>query len=242
MWVRPGDGPGSPPHVMQGLPPTIEALIFDFDGTLAAGRYDFRGMRERVHALAAEFGVGDGALDGLHVLEAVERAAQVIGDPVRARDFRDRAEQIMLEIEFAGAREARLLPGVPESLQALRDAGVRVAIVTRNSRQAIALIPGAQDLACDVFLPREAVARVKPHPDHLRAALAAVGRQAEQAAMVGDHPMDMAAGKAAGTLSIGVLTGSGTREALLEAGADLVAESVGDVATALVSARTSADA
>ena len=226
-----GAGPTS------SLPKTLRALIFDFDGTLAAGRYDFQAMRERVYDLARGSGVSAEALEGLYVLEAVECAAAIIeagaGDAAR---FRDEAERIILEVELDGARGAHLLPGVAQAMAVLNEAGYRLAIVTRNSRAAIATIPGASSLVCDAFLTRESVGRVKPHPDHPTAALASVKCAAQNAAMVGDHPMDIAAGKAVGAATIGVLTGAGTRETLAAAGADLILDSVVELAQKLVDA------
>jgi len=223
---------------MTQLPEILSALIFDFDGTLAAGHYDFQAMRQRVHALAATYGVSPEALDGLYVLEAVDRGAELIGaDTADARRFQAEAGRIILEIELEGACASRLLPGVTGALAALRDHGYRLAIVTRNSRQVIATIPGAASLACDAFLGREAVRRVKPHPDHLAAALAALGCEARQAAMVGDHPMDIATGLAAGAATVGVLTGAGTRETLTAAGAELIVDSVTELARLLIAER-----
>jgi phosphoglycolate phosphatase len=129
---------------------------------------------------------------------------------------------------------ARLLPGAAQALANLRAQGYRVAIVTRNSRAVIATIPGTGSLACDALLSRETVERVKPHPQHLTAALAALECDAHCAAMVGDHPMDISAGKAMGMFTIGVLTGAGTREALIAAGADLIVESVCELARMLL--------
>jgi phosphoglycolate phosphatase len=219
-------------------PSELKAVIFDFDGTLATGRYDFQAMRDRVYGLAEAHGVGKDSLHGLYVLEAVEEAANRIassgGDAAR---FRAEAESIILDIEMRGARESELLPGIPQSMAALRQHGYRLAVVTRNSRRVVEVIPGATALACDAFLTREAVARVKPHPEHLLAALNALACAATDAAMVGDHPMDIAAGRAAGTATIGVLTGAGTRDTLTEAGADIVVASVVDVAEMLTDGR-----
>jgi len=52
--------------------------------------------------------------------------------------------------------------------------------------------------------------------------------------MVGDHAMDISAGKAMGMFTIGVLTGAGTRETLTAAGADLIVESVRELARMLL--------
>lgn len=222
---------------MSPLPARLKALIFDFDGTLATGRYDFQGIREGVYALAGEYSVAAPELESLYILEAVERAAEIIaagqGD---AQSFRDRAARIILDGELRGARDSHLVPGAAEAMKRLRDEGYRLAVVTRNSRTAVETIPGATSLACDAFLTRESVSRVKPDPEHVRAALIAVGCEAAEAAMVGDHPMDIAVGKAAGTATVGVLTGGGTRETLGAAGADVIVESVVDLVAMLVGA------
>jgi phosphoglycolate phosphatase len=42
--------------------------------------------------------------------------------------------------------------------------------------------------------------------------------------MVGDHPLDIATGKAAGVMTAGVCSGSAREEELLGAGADRVAQ------------------
>jgi phosphoglycolate phosphatase len=49
------------------------------------------------------------------------------------------------------------------------------------------------------------VARVKPDPEHLLAAAAALGVAPERALMVGDHVMDVRAGRAAGMGTVGLL-------------------------------------
>jgi phosphoglycolate phosphatase len=47
--------------------------------------------------------------------------------------------------------------------------------------------------------------------------------------MVGDGAMDIAAGKRLRMFSIGVLTGSHTRETLLQQGADLILDTAADL-------------
>ena len=63
---------------------------------------------------------------------------------------------------------------------------------------------------------------IKPHPEHLTTALSLLGASPADAAMVGDHPLDIQLGKETGTFTIGVLSGHSTREALSGAGADLI--------------------
>ncbi|PKN60027.1 MAG: haloacid dehalogenase, partial [Deltaproteobacteria bacterium HGW-Deltaproteobacteria-11] len=74
---------------------------------------------------------------------------------------------------------------------------------------------------------------VKPHPGHLLMMLEKLGVAAGQAAMVGDHPMDMKIGKDACVCTIGVLTGYSRREELEQAGADLVLDAATDILAVL---------
>jgi len=198
----------------------VQALVCDFDGTLAEARYDFAAMRARVATLAGEYGVGEEHLAGVHTLEGIAHAAALLGD--RGPEFARRADALCVEIEMAGARKGRLLPEAVTALGRLRQSGRRIAVITRNCRPAVDLIVGGQQVGWQALLTREDVPLPKPHPDHALRALAAVGADAAGAVMVGDHPMDVETGRRAGLRTVGVLTGAGSREVLQAAGADLV--------------------
>jgi phosphoglycolate phosphatase len=75
---------------------------------------------------------------------------------------------------------------------------------------------------CPVVVCREAVNNVKPHPEQLKKAIQILGSEAGSALMIGDHPLDIEAGRNAGTYTAGVLTGNNQREDFSQAGADLV--------------------
>jgi phosphoglycolate phosphatase len=122
-----------------------------------------------------------------------------------------------------------MLPGAVEALQTLRQRGFKVGVVTRNSASAVRTICPLIDSLCDVFLPREAVRFVKPHPEHLQRALEGLHTSAHEAMMVGDGPIDITAGKALGLKTVAVLTGGDRREALLASQPDLILDSVVDL-------------
>jgi phosphoglycolate phosphatase len=71
--------------------------------------------------------------------------------------------------------------------------------------------------------------RLKPAPDTILAALAALHCAPPHAMMVGDTPADVLAGKAAGAKTCAVTYGFGTREALLQCAPDHVIESFGEL-------------
>jgi len=114
-------------------------------------------------------------------------------------------------------------------LHELRRRHIKVGIVTRNCMDAIKQIFPDIDSFCDVVITREFSTKVKPHPDHLLTALDALDTDAEFAAMVGDHPMDITVGKDVGVYTIGVLTGHSEADTLLDAGADMIIEKAVDI-------------
>ncbi len=69
--------------------------------------------------------------------------------------------------------------------------------------------------------------RLKPAPDSILAALAALHCAPSHALMVGDTPADILAGKAAGTATCAVTYGFGAREALLQCAPDYVIDTFG---------------
>jgi pyrophosphatase PpaX len=96
-----------------------------------------------------------------------------------------------------------------ETLRALRAAGVRLAAVTARSKvSSLQTVDraGFGDLL-EVTVSAEDAARPKPHPEGLLAALGHLGVPADAAAMVGDTEVDILAGRAAGTATIGALYG-----------------------------------
>ena len=181
-------------------------------------------MRAAVADVAARWGMDAAALGIRGIIEQIAALAEQLGD--RGSAFRAEAEQAVVAIEVAAARQARLLPGAAAALQALRARGLAVALITRNCRAAAGIVlKGLADY--DLLLTRDDVPRAKPDPDHVRRSLDAVGASAGRAAVVGDHAFDMQAGRAAGArLCLGVRTGSSSDESLLEAGAHAVIDSV----------------
>ncbi len=65
----------------------------------------------------------------------------------------------------------------------------------------------------DVLLTRDDVPRAKPDPIHLQIALERLGVERAESIMVGDHAMDIAAGRAAGVRSLAITHGASAAEA-----------------------------
>jgi phosphoglycolate phosphatase len=208
----------------------VSTVVFDFDGTLAHLTIDFDHMRREVLALLRGYGAPVAGLERMPALELIEAAAARVAAAGRdAAAFRLAGMRAIEAVELDAAGAGGVLPGIPAALDLLRARGYRLGIVTRNCEAAVARVlqgPRGARLPHEVLLTREHVTRVKPDPAHLAAALDALGAVPGEAAMVGDHPMDVEAGRRAGMRTVGVLSGGKAREAFEAAQADLVLDDV----------------
>lgn len=196
----------------------VEVVLFDFDHTLVNSPLDFDQMRRVICRLCESFGVYLERPEERLVLELVDEAAAQL-DPVPAHRMRHMAEACLRDLERSAAEQAVAVDGVPEALERLALEGRRIGIITRNSREvvldALKLVP----LRHDLLLARDDVERVKPHPDHARAALERFGVGPEAALLCGDFEADIACAQAAGLRAVGVATGASTPIELKMAGA-----------------------
>ncbi len=128
------------------------------------------------------------------------------------------------------ARLSRPYPEVLLTLQALSNFMFGV-VTTKEPGQAKMVL---RRLALISFFQHvqgaSASLRLKPAPDTILAALAALHCAPANALMVGDTPADILAGKAAGTMTCAVTYGFGMRETLLQCAPDYVIDSFGELA------------
>ncbi|MCK9365490.1 MAG: HAD family hydrolase [Syntrophales bacterium] len=202
---------------------TWQAIVFDFDGTLAGLNIDFALMRAAVLDLPLCRSIPEEKLTGLYTLEMIETAALIAKRNKKdASRFRLEAYSVIAEIEMAAARKGKLFPSTKTLLAELKKHSIKTGIITRNCRAAVLRVFPDVELYADATLTREDSQNVKPHPDHLQKALGILGVSEKDAAMVGDHPMDIMTARRAGSCAVGVLTGSADEKSLRAAGADLI--------------------
>ena len=101
---------------------------------------------------------------------------------------------------LGGMRELPPHPEVPEALDLLRDAGLRLAALTNNTAE----VAGAQLANAGLsdrfekILSADAVRRLKPAPEPYRAAAQALGVETSQVRLVAAHAWDVAGAMRAG--------------------------------------------
>ena len=214
-------------------PFTCDAVIFDLDGTLidstdvyirilnmAFERLDLPPVsRESVLDVLIE---GDFDWNRILPADLKERKEELI----------EKSMQVIREIYPQMFRhEVQLIPGAADILKALSKVGIKIGLVT--STQARYLDPKLYPLKVSgiesllqVIITTDDVPHKKPAADPLLECGKRLCVDMEKIVYVGDSRVDIRAGNAAGTMTIGVLTGVDEYEALRAENPDAILDSV----------------
>ncbi|MEM2087424.1 MAG: HAD family phosphatase [Thermoproteota archaeon] len=214
----------------------IEAVLFDLDGTLIEFNYDYNSARKIVIAKLVEMGVDRGILSeskpaSVNVEDAVlfMRGKGLGEDELKV--LRRKVYEAVESLELKVAGKSVVRDGVLELLSWLKAQGVKTAVCTNNCNRAAEIIlekTGLKNFFNDVFT-RNDVDRLKPFPDVLLKACEKLNVNPENTVHIGDSPIDINAAKKAGVLPIGFVSSLCSAEKLSDAGADLVASSIGEL-------------
>jgi HAD superfamily hydrolase (TIGR01509 family) len=203
----------------------VDAVLFDVDGTLVDSNY--------LHVYAwmrafAEVGI-DVPSWRIHRDIGMD-ARRLIHDlhPTVDDDLMGRLKDVQSREYASTARLLRPIDGARNLLRQLASSGLLVVLATSAPPDELAKLRGVLD--CDESIAAETnaddVEEAKPEPDIVHVALERIGVKPDRAAFVGDAVWDMKAARAAGLACIGVRTGGVAASELVEAGADLVCDSV----------------
>lgn len=220
--------------------PMICGIIFDKDGTLFDFQRTWTGWARRLmqhlaagdRSLAARLGHAVGfdaeagfAPDSPVIAGTTAEVAALLAPHLPGQD-----DQALVAVMNTLAASADLAPTVPlrPLLTDLRGRGLRLGVATNDT-----LAPTRAHLAeasisdlFDAVHASDGGLRPKPAPDMLLAFAQGCGLMPAQVAMVGDSLHDLHAGRAAGMICIGVLTGPAPRAALAPH-ADVVLPDIG---------------
>ena len=189
----------------------IEGIVFDVDGTLTNS---IEAYYEVFREVAARFGIEISKED---VLEPMATGS-LIWDRIMPEDFPDRDEKIKKFMKVIPQvfqevfQHVHPFAGLESVLKGLEERGVRLGALT--SSRAVAVRPLYHHALSQYFIAimtREDGFPLKPAPDGILECLRRMNVHATHAIVIGDTPLDIRAGKAAGTLTIGVLSGIGNQ-------------------------------
>lgn len=172
--------------------PPLRHFFWDFDGTLMD---TYPAMTEALLHVAADRGISLSAEDGLGLLKiSLSHALATLGDDKAAllADFRRYEKELL-------PRMIRPVPGIPEALAGLPG---KHYLVTHRDGDALNYLEAAdlKHFFTDSVTGNDGFPR-KPAPDGLLHLLHKHHLDAAECIMIGDRPLDTAAGRNAGMLS-----------------------------------------
>lgn len=204
------------------------AVVFDLDGVLVDSIAVMRAAFQ--HAYGLTVGPGSAPFEDYlpHLGRHMPHTLELMGLP-------QEMYEPFVVYSRAHVHEVPVHAGAPELLAGLRARGVRLGVATGKTHEracqvleATGLLPLLDDVAGS-----DEVEHGKPEPDLVQLAVRRLGVTADDVIMVGDSPLDLEAGRRAGTRVVAALWGQGTREHMLSERPDFTASSCADLAALL---------
>lgn len=215
------------------------AVVFDMDGTLVTFNFDIQGTRK---ALLGELGARGFEPAGLSLTSPTQTIVDSVRDQILSghvkADFaevRARLYHMLDTFEIQSASSTLVLPETVETLDYLRNKGVRTGLLTNSGRLGAAAVlqrSGLQD-RFQIILTRDDVDAMKPRPEGLVKASSLLGVPIGELYYVGDSLYDIEAAKRAGARSVSVSTGNYSSQKLKERGADFVIATLAELPSLL---------
>ena len=138
---------------------------------------------------------------------------------------------IIENFELKSAKTTEMFPGILETLKALKEMNLKLALCTISGEKAAVYILNRFDLGrfFDAVITRENVSDVNPHPAHLEAVLEALNVLPQNAILVGDSVKDVTCANHLDVLAVGVTTCLSSLEELTRSGAYYIVTSANDI-------------
>jgi HAD superfamily hydrolase (TIGR01509 family) len=217
-------------------PLRVKGVIFDVDGTIADSVGMFYEVALEVLQLA---GVPPAPKERVYELMRVGEDNPL--EKLFPSDYPDPAtilkrivDERMSEWMWRYHHETAAVPGSVELLHELAAKGLRLGIATSSGRALPFLDQWGVRHLFHGIVGREDVASRKPHPEPVLKCLGHLELDPHEAVYIGDSPIDIRAGKAAGLYTIGVLTGTSPHEVLSLESPDHILSSVAELRPLLV--------
>ena len=208
----------------------IRLVIFDFDGTMADTRRNIvitmqRVMRELGMPVADEKTCA--STIGLPLKDCFRKIFPELTD-----DGAEHCAETYRQIFFANAKSLvpDMFPHVQETIDQLHTKHIKMAIA--SSRTSASLLGFIREMRLTdkiaMVVGSDEVTHHKPHPEPVNVILSALGIPASDTLVVGDMPVDILMGAAAGTHTCAVTYGNASVEELSAAGAEFLIEDMAE--------------
>ena len=221
----------------------IRGLCFDVDGTLRdTDDHLVNRLVGLLHPLRGLFPEGDPHPWSRRLIMALEDPATwLYGLPDRLNiDFHtERIVEWLFQHDVGKeVHSYMLVQGVDDMLERLFPHYPMAVVTARGQRDTLAFLDHVElTRYFKVIVSSQTCRHTKPYPDPILWAVQEMGIEPDECLMVGDTTVDIIAGKAAGTQTVGVLCGFGDKDELIHAGADLILDTTAKLPELLLKRR-----
>jgi HAD superfamily hydrolase (TIGR01549 family) len=184
-------------HARNILSKKFKGAIFDMDGTLVDAPYDWKSIKEELNT------------QGRPILSHI----QGLTEPEKTQKW-----QQLETFEKEATQKAVIKEGMWEFLAFLKERGLKVALVTNNSRDNVEYLLNKFNLSFDLVLTRES-GLWKPSGAPFHAVLKQLKLDREECCVIGDTFFDIEAAKDAGIRKVFILNKD--REKFAETSAEI---------------------
>jgi len=204
----------------------IKGIAFDFDGTIVDSMrmvFDVLNESLRKRSLPSIEVELLGRMAGLPLIDIISTKAQISESAAKE------VEKDVCEAYTSFCRSScQLLPHVESTLKILKSKSIKLGLLTTTPKKPLNAVAEKFSLNdyFDIMLAKEDV-KNKPNPEGLERIIKKFKIRKDECIFVGDSPIDILTGKAAGVKTIAVSTGIANIEQLKEVKPDGIIPDLG---------------
>jgi HAD superfamily hydrolase (TIGR01509 family) len=204
----------------------VKAILLDLDGTIVDSR------EALLEAARTAFALFNRKIDDIHIVTEIPKRLEQnmpIQDLLKGIDTEEFLDIYLKTYYRATATKAKPMLDIAKTLEKLSQKSA-LAVVTMRHVPKKDVIKELETLGLARFVKHVVTAkdnyRPKPSPEALTSAAMELNVSTGECAVVGDSVVDIRAGKAAGTMTVAVLSGIYSRDELMVEKPDLILQSV----------------
>ena len=234
-----------PSYAVSLTPLKFKGIVFDLDATLInlGEHVRWREAQEAIVEAYRACGCSEemiasctskGLFNLMHEMEIRLTASK---SREEIDELREKIWKLLDNYEDEGVQLCGFMPGTRETLEWLKEQGIKMAICTSNSgvvaKQILEKLEVSQFFQS--VIGRTPGLLMKPHPDQVLACFKEIGVDPRDGVMIGDSHNDVLAGKAAGARAIAIPVYFTNKSAMEAARPDAIVKSMKELPEALIS-------
>ena len=203
-------------HLIEG----VEAILFDFEGTLVDFQWKLSEAVEEALETLREIGFAKDRIRSRKYSTLLKEAMQMAAEfGLQPDQVRERIGDVYDRYDKDALTRWALRPGVKDFLHTVKKKGIHVALVSNDGGKSLfkALKKLGLEDFFEVALSRNDVLNLKPSPDGINLALERMGVSRDSSIFIGDSLDDVNAARNAGLRVIIISEGENLKEEILAA-------------------------